>query len=362
MAIEVLSNFNNKNRSWYLTASKTTIPAQAHPQKTSLSKRTADTIASGLWLTAVGFAIYKTGAFRNKSPENILSKAKSIERKYSRLENIAKINDTTNLDKLLENKNGFRRFFIKHTYKFGEKFFNLKAKMGDELYNNMINSFGKMLIMPLVICASPFGNKETSNKEKTSLIIREPLSVLATFTLQGAFDKIFDIYMPKILESNMFENDKIKQEFKETGKVSISNFDSLKYNPKAAKNLFVQLTEVEESKGGLKNLLSKENAKKMITLDAFEPENYESYVRNFEKLISEGIVKPEHIEAVKGKFKTVTDCIGNYELAKVKPKIAMNILVVVILSRIFLNVIHGKTVKLLRLNEEGEKDGKNTTK
>ena len=39
----------------------------------------------------------------------------------------------------------------------------------------------------------------------------------------------------------------------------------------------------------------------------------------------------------------------------------MNILVVVILSRIFLNVIHGKTVKLLHLNEEGGKDGKNTT-
>ena len=289
MGLDTLSNFNNKNYSWYLTPTKNS--CQNEKNSKNHTKKTADIVATTLWLTAVGFATCKTGMFRNKSPEYIFNKAKSIERKYSKLENIAKIKDTTNIDKLIENKNSVQKFIIKTTHNLGEKFFNLKAKMGDELYNNMINSFGKILIMPLVICASPFGSKETSNKEKTSLIIREPLSVLATFTLQGAFDKIFDIYMPKILESNMFENDKIKQEFKETGKVSIENFDSLKYNPKAAKNLFIQLTEVEKSKGGLKNILSKENAKKIITLDAFEPENYESYVRNFEKLISEGIVK-----------------------------------------------------------------------
>ena len=43
---------------------------------------------------------------------------------------------------------------------------------------------------------------------------------------------------------------------------------------------------------------------------------------------------------------------GHYEMAKIKPKIAMNIVAVVIISRIFLNVIHGKTMKILNLKED----------
>ena len=354
MTINVFSDFKIGNMPF--------IPQQKNEAKIPVKrnnniKNGADTVATGLWLTAVGFAIYKTGMFRKKSPEYLLDKASSIQRKYSRLENITNINDNTNINKLLENQNKHKAFFIKNIYKLGENFFNLKAKMGDELYNNMINSFGKLFIMPIVILANPFGKKETTGKEKTSLIIREPLSILATFTLQGAFDKIFDVYMPKILESNMFEIDAIKNEFKDTGKVSVKNYQNLKYNPKEAKRLFIELADIDIAAGGLKGIISKENAERLVKLDAFEPENYDSYIRNFEKLIKEGITEEKHINKLKNAFKTVTDCIGNYEIAKVKPKIAMNILVVVILSRIFLNVIHGKSVKLLHLNEDRGKNG-----
>lgn len=342
------NEFNINNKNWQFN------------YKTSAAKRSenfkkaSDITATALWLSATGFAIYKTGLFRPKSPENILNKAKRIERKYSKLESISKIQDDDNIHKLLTGKNNFQKFIIKNTYNLGKKFQNTKAKMGDELYNNLINSMGKLFIMPLVICTSMIGKNETSKQEKASIIIREPLSVIATFTLQGAFDKLFEVYMPKILESNIFETDEIKNQYKCNGQISLSQFENIKYNQKEAKRLFVELTEVEREKGGLKNILTKENAKKLITLDAFEPHTYESYIRNFDKFVNESTINPEHLDIVKKKFKIVADSVGNYELAKIKPKIAMNILVVVILSRIFLNVLHGKTVKKLNLNENKE--------
>ncbi len=342
------NEFNINNKNWYFNYKTTDTKRNGNLKKIS------DVTATTLWLSATGFAIYKTGLFRKKSPENILNKAKRIERKYSKLESISKIQDDINVDKLLTGKNKFQKFIIKTTYNLGKKFQNTKAKMGDELYNNLINSMGKLFIMPLVICTSIIGKNETSKQEKASIIIREPLSVIATFTLQGAFDKLFDVYMPKILESNIFETDEIRRQYKSNGKIALSEFENIKYNQKETKRLFVELTEVECKKGGLKNILSRENAQKLITLDAFEPHTYESYIRNFDKYINKGIIKPEHLDIVKKKFKIVADSIGNYELAKVKPKIAMNILVVVILSRIFLNVIHGKTVKKLNLNENKE--------
>jgi len=63
--------------------------------------------------------------------------------------------------------------------------------------------------------------KESYKEEKTAIIIREPLLVRTTFTLQGAFDKIFNVYMPKILENNMFESDEIRRQYNENRKISI---------------------------------------------------------------------------------------------------------------------------------------------
>lgn len=353
MAITI-QGFSNSNYNWYLQ------PKQENLKRKSGShtgKKLADVTATVLWLTAIGFAAYKTGLFNKKSPEYIYNKAKQIQKKYAKLENISNLDNNVDLNKLLKNEGRLKRFTIKTLYNLGQKFENTKAKMGDELYNNMLNSLGKLFIMPLVICASPFGNKETSKKEKISLIIREPLSVVATFTLQGAFDKIFDVYMPKILESNMFESSEIKSQYEKFGKVMPAQFENLRYNPKEAKRLFVELTGIDVNKGGLKDVITRETAENLVTLKPFESENYQSYINHFEKAVEDGRICPEKLQAVKNKFKIVADCVGNYELAKIKPKIAMNIVTVVILSRIFLNVIHGKAVRLLNLNEN--KEGKN---
>ena len=342
---------NVDNRRWFIMSENS---RQIQQSENKSMKKFADITATTLWLTAVGFAAYKTGILRKHSPEYIYNQAKRIEKQYSKLENIQKIKDETNIDKLLENQGKIQRFFTKILYNLGQSFQNSKAKMGDELYNNLINSVGKLFIMPLVILTSVVGKNESSKEEKFSVIIREPLSVLATFTLQGAFDKLFNVYMPKILSKNIFETKEIRNQVKEHGKILADQFENIKYNPKEAKRLFLELTNISQEKGGLNGILSKDNARKLITIDAFEPETYESYVRNFEKQLEQGIVESKYISYVRDKFKVIADSIGNYELAKIKPKIAMNIVTVVILSRIFLNVIHGKTVKLLNLNENKE--------
>ncbi|MBR1424877.1 hypothetical protein IJ579_04875 [bacterium] len=347
-----ISSFKKSdNRFWFITPKK---PKQFEQSDHNSVKKIADITATSLWLTAVGFAAYKTGILRKHSPEYIYNQAKRIEKQYSKLENIQKIKDETNIDKLLENQGIIRRFFTKILYNLGQNFQNSKAKMGDELYNNLINSVGKLFIMPLVILTSIIGKNESSKEEKFSVIIREPLSVLATFTLQGAFDKLFNVYMPKILSNNIFETKEIRDQVKKHGRILVDQFENIKYNPQEAKRLFLELTNISQEKGGLKGILSERDAHKLITIDAFEPETYESYIRNFEKQIEQGIIESKDVEYVRNKFKIIADSIGNYELAKIKPKIAMNIITVVILSRIFLNVIHGKAVKLLNLNENKE--------
>lgn len=332
-------------------------PEILEPKKNYSWKNVADTTATTLWLSAIGFTIYKTGMFRPKNPENILYKAEKIQRKYSKLENMTQINEENNLSGYLNNTKQVKGIITEFCYKTGEKLEQYKTRIGDELYNNLINSLGKLVIMPLIICASPVGDKKSSSDEKISIVIREPLSVLATFTLQSAFDKIFNIYMPKILESNMFESEAIRKKYQTDGKLSVENFDDIKYNPKETKRLFVELANVEPSKGGLKGIISEDIAQKLITLDAFETSTYESYIRNFDKNVRDGGIPKEYVDIVRRKFTTVANSVGNYELAKIKPKIAMNIIVVVILSRIFLNVIHGKSVKLLHLEKEQNNEG-----
>ena len=89
-----------------------------------------------------------------------------------------------------------------------------------------------------------------------------------------------------------------------------------------------------------------------MTLNDFDSDGYDSCWRAFEREVKNGTIPKENLELVRKKFKVVADSVGHYELAKIKPKIAMNIVAVVLISRIFLNVIHGKTIKLLNLKED----------
>ncbi len=335
-----------------VTGNSSSVPVQ---KKTSTIKKTADVTATTLWLAVVGFFAYKTGLFNKKSPENIINQAKKIQTKYDKLEKMSQYNKDIDIDKFIDEKNPIKRAYTKTIYKLGDHFQNTKTKIGEELYNNLINSFGKLMIMPLVVWANPFGKKKTSDSDKISITVREPLSVLATFTLQGAFDKMFNIYMPKILDKNIFESKEIQEEFAKNGKVSHKNYEKIKYNPKETKRIFQELTDVSQENGGLKGVLTKGQAKKILTLNPFDNEGYDSYWRAFEREVQNGTIKKENLDLIKKKFKVVADSVGHYELAKIRPKIAMNIVVVVVISRIFLNVIHGKAMKLINHKEEEKK-------
>lgn len=317
-------------------------------------KNSADIIATSLWFASVGFCIYKTGMFRPKSKEHIIDKAKKIHDKFEKLERLSSIESKSSATPQIHNTNSIHKFCATAMFRFGEKVEKTKAKMGDELYNNLINSVGKVFIMPLIICANPFDKNKTDKNEKISVIIREPLSVFATFTLQGAFDKIFNVYMPKVISNNILENDKIQTKTKNKQRLSAQDFDDIKYNDKEIKRLFIELTEILPEGGGLKGVISEKQAKDLLTLKPTESECYESYIKNFERLINPTAYSKENYKLLKGRFDKVANVVGNCQLAKINPKIAMNIVTVVILSRIFLNVIYGKSVKLLNLNKTNE--------
>lgn len=295
--------------------------------------------------------------FRPKSKEHIINDATKIQDKFEKLERLSSIDSKSNAT-IQNNTKSVHKFCANLMYKFGAKVEKTKAKMGDELYNNLINSVGKVFIMPLIICANPFDKNKTDKNEKISVIIREPLSVFATFTLQSAFDKIFNVYMPKVISNNILENDKIQTKTKNKQRLTTKDFDEIKYNDKEIKRLFVELTEINPEQGGLKGVISEKQAKDLLTLKPTESECYESYVKNFERLVTPTSYSKENYKLLKARFNKVANVVGCCQLAKINPKIAMNILTVVILSRIFLNVIYGKSVKFLNLNKPNEEGNK----
>ena len=342
----------NKKNEYFLP---TPIKNNTSTTKTNNIKKTADITATTLWLASVAFCIYKTGMFRPNSTEHIIGEAQKIKKQYTKLERMSKLKPENNIDKSLENLNPVNKFFTKSMFKLGESVEKTKAKMGDELYNNLINSIGKVVIMPLIILANPFGKKKTDKNEKASVIIREPLSVFATFTLQGAFDKMFNVYMPKVINNNILETNKIQQKTKNNQKLSTEDFLDIKYNDKEAKRLFIELANTSSENGGLKGIITQKQAEELLTLKPTDSECYESYIKNFERLINEKNFTKENFIKLKNKYQHVAKVVGNNQLAKINPKIAMNIVTVVILSRIFLNVIYGKTINLLNLNKPNAK-------
>jgi len=347
MSINVLQSFNMSEQKWFLQSAATPML-----KKTSKTKKAVDITAFALWSASVAFCMYKIGMFRPKSPENVLRKAKALEERYEKLEKITLLNEKVDVNELLKGKNGLQKAWAKALYWTGEKTYNIKTKMGDELYNNTINTLGRTIILPMVILANPFGNNNSKN-DKASVITREYCNAGIILALQAAFDKLFNVYMPKILKSNMFESEEIQKQFKQNGKVSIEQFSNIKYNSDETKRLFLKLTDVEQSKGGLKGALTKEQAKKLLNLGPFDGETFEGYWQNFNREIkNSGVV---NLDLVKSKFKVVADSVGNFQLAKVKPKIAMNLVFVALVTRIFMGVVHGKVVQLLGINDEGGK-------
>ena len=320
----------------------------APPKKHSIAKKTIDVMACALWIGVVGIGAYKTGVFRHKSSEYVMEKAIRIENKYDKLENLLKIDQNIKINDLLKGKNKIQKIGIKILYKLGDGFQNFKSRCGDELYNNIIAAAGTVIIMPIVIWTSPFGKSASTKSDKTCLTIRQPLSVLATLTLQGVFDKIFEQYMPRFIKKNILESKDVRDSSDKNGKIANEKFEKIKYNPSETKRIFEELTETDKLNGGLKGILSKENAKKLLKLNPLDTESVENYWRAFERELKAGNLDKNELPYIKSKFKIVADSVGYNKLVKQRPKIAMNILVVVTISRIFLGVIHGKAVNFFQ--------------
>lgn len=77
-------------------------------------------------------------------------------------------------------------------------FWDKMAKNHKELTNNVIYALGVIVVEPLVILFSPFGNKKTSKKDKVNAIARLPITMLSTLSFQYSLDKFIGDLVPKL--------------------------------------------------------------------------------------------------------------------------------------------------------------------
>jgi hypothetical protein len=332
---------------------------QSEEKKSGFSVKKATNVAGvAMWLALVGAGIYKTGLFQKNSAEYISRKAGSIK---DQAEKSLKTLGTNDKDEL-----GKQSGKVKSVLKMGEWAHKMETKFGSELYNNLTYAFGTLFVMPLVIWTSPFGKKDSSTSDKFYATIRQPFSVFSALMLQLSFDKMFDQYFPKFIKSNRFESDKVKQSMDQEGKIGIEAFGDIKYNPDEAKRLFQLLPDLEVEKGGLKGLITKDEAKEFVTLDQFaDKKNIESYIKRWEELMGTknapaNIGKrltEEQRNIVKEKVTVVANSHAYNNLMKQKPKVVMNVLVSSIIGCTFLNVIYGKTLKALTKNSNNKLTG-----
>lgn len=327
-------------------------------QKSGFSVKKATNMAAILmWLAIVGAGIYRTGLFQKGNPENIAKKAKNIKDQF---EDLGK-GIGQNEKEVLKDQN----FATKFVYKMGRWANNMEKKFGSELYNNLTYAFGTLVVMPLVIWTSPFGKKESSTSDKFYATIRQPFSVFSTLMLQLTFDKMFDTYLPKIIESNKLENETVKKSMKTNAEgkleIGLEAFDHIKYNSGETKRLFKLLPDLEVEKGGLKGIITKEEAEELLTVDKFADEKeVSSYLDSFKNKTGKETsigkrLSEKQMEVLSKKFKTVTDSISFNKLAKQKPKVVNNVITSAIIGCTFLNVIYGKTLKAFEKNKGQKK-------
>ena len=317
--------------------------SQNEEKKSGFSVKKATNAAAVLmWLAIVGAGIYRTGLFQKKHPENIAQKAKNIKEQFTDLKNDIGSKD----DEILKNQKPTTRF----VYKMGRWANSMEKKFGSELYNNLTYAFGTLVVMPLVIWTSPFGKKDSSTSDKFYATIRQPFSVFSTLMLQWTFDKMFDTYLPGIIKNNTLENQKVKSSVKD-GKIGIEAFDHIKYNSNETQRLFKLLPTLDVEKGGLKGIISVEEAEDILNIGEFaDKKEVNSYINSFEKKAGKDSAIGQRLsesnrEILSKKFKVVTDSMLYNKLAKQRPKVINNVVASSIIGCTFLNVIYGKTLK-----------------
>ena len=337
------SNLKNKAIGPNVQFNGEKVSSKDEEKKSGFSVKKATNAAAVLmWLAIVGAGIYRTGLFQKKHPENIAQKAKNIREQFKDLKNdIGEHNEEA-----LNNQKPATKF----VYKMGRWANSMEKKFGSVVYNNLTYAFGTLVVMPLVIWTSPFGKKESSTSDKFYATIRQPFSVFSTLMLQLTFDKMFDAYLPKIIKNNVLENEKVKNSVK-NGKIDIEAFDQIKYNADETRRLFKLLPTLDESKGGLKGIITEKEAEDLLTLGKYaDDKDVNSYISAFEKKTGKDSslgqrLSQKQLETLKKKHKVVTDSILFNKLAKQRPKVINNVVASSIIGCTFLNVIYGKTLK-----------------
>lgn len=332
-------------------------------------KKLTNILGVAAWIAIVTYSLKDLKLLQRKSPESIergMKNSSKLLKNYK--ENLS--GGDADIDKVLEGKSlkGLR----KALYRIGDAFQSARMKTGDELFNNLLYALGTLVVMPLVVMFSPFGKKDSSKEDKAFAVLRQPLSVAATLGLQFTFDKMIDKYIPKVFEGNELEDSSILDPQRKTinltdkkGKVIESNYNAIKYNSGVAKDGFKKLAQ--ES-----GILNEEELIAMFENKSFESDKSETYIGKFigilkkkfginiEKL--DDLSKNEAFLKLKGKdaqsavkleqlvthFKKFASVLDFKEMTIQRSKTKINVIAASIIGCTFLNVIYGKSMKLIK--------------
>lgn len=343
-------------------------------------KTATNALGVAAWFGVVGYSIFKLKMLNGGAPETQLTRMKKIKKStQSMLETLSTRNAKSVEEEL---KNAPHKSLIIAAKKAGDFFQGMKMKFGNELFNNVTYALGTLFVMPAVVLWSPFGKKKSSKEDKTFAVLRQPLSVAATLTMQASFDKLLDKYVPEVLKQNILENKLLLKDGKiifrdpNNNRFMHENFDAIKYNPDAAKEGFKELAKtVEQKDGGLKGILSEQEVNDLFNLKSYEDDSGavlqgklkeilntkygdtglklgsldDVYTKSlsFTKFKIDNPKIGAEIENLLKRFKKVTTVLDNYTMAKQKSIVWVNILAAAAIGCTFLNVIYGKSMKTL---------------
>ena len=330
-------------------------------------KKATNAAAVAAWLLVAGLGIYRTGIFRPRSTKGVLNKATKELKKIKNEKNALKYSD--DIDEILKGQSKGTQKRAKLLYKLGSFFHDTENKMGKELFNNVTYAIGTLFVMPLVIWTSPFGKKDSSTSDKAYATLRQPFSVAATFTLQAMFDKLADKFIPNIINNNTFEIEDIKNNgLKNKDNLVVAKlYDKIKYNVGEAKRIFTNvLTDISPEDGGLKGILSKEEAEKILDIGCAPADEINSYKRNYEKVIkslrearkaTNNPLNEDMLAKIGEKHKVIQNVVGYNNLLKTRPKVLNNVIVSSVIGCTVLNVVYGKTMKFIEKKRVQKAEG-----
>lgn len=363
---------------------------QEEKKKNGLTfKRLTNVLGVAAWIGVVGYSIVNLKLLKPQSMERILASAKKNQKIIKVVKEKIENTDPNAIKNEFEGKS--LKKVRNYVYNMGENLQNIKTKLGDELFNNGLYAIGTLIIMPLVVLFSPFGKKNSSKEDKTFAVLRQPLSVAATFGMQLTFDKLIDKYVPEVMKQNKLEDKSILNENGEIklkdehGKFSFENFEKIKYNTDSAKDGFKELFKVKIEEGGLKGILDESEIEKIFKDKSFEKDAASTRQGKLKEILnkkyeglklkslddlhgeSESVKKfkaenpqiAENLEKLLTRFKKLTTTLDNNTMAIQKSKTMVNVIAASIIGCTFLNVIYGKSMKAYKSHKNEKQNQPN---